>query len=231
VDTTGSNVSDLVITHATANGFDFDINAAAGANSGELEGKALIDNPDTAHYKGNAESATEGCTLVFKRVLNRLHVGQEGDSATCGAGVGVYFSGTYVAAGSSIKAKPDLLSLGVVQTTAQDNAVRKLLGKDYDTMVQTADSIDDHGENLDGNGATVVNMFVRGVACNTKSILMYDPDGNVWAAVWEPASNPGGVVELRYYTSVTADKNKLPKTIAADREACPGETVRVRMMP
>ena len=73
-------------------------------------------------------------------------------------------------------------------------------------------------------------MFVRGVACDTKSILIYGANGNVWAAVWEPAPIPQGAVEMRYYTNVAADKDKLPATIADDREACSGETVTVRMM-
>jgi hypothetical protein len=98
-------------------------------------------------------------------------------------------------------------------------------------MVATADMVDNHAENLDRKGANVVSMQVRGLACNTKSILMYDDHGHLWAAVWKAISNPEDVVELRYFTNVASDKNKLPKTISAWREACPGETVRVVMMP
>ena len=98
-------------------------------------------------------------------------------------------------------------------------------------MVATADMVDNHSDNLDGNGANVVSMSVRGVACNTKSILMFDDKGHLWAGVWKPLSNPENVVELRYYTNVSNDKNTLPKTISAWREACPGDTVRVILMP
>jgi hypothetical protein len=73
-------------------------------------------------------------------------------------------------------------------------------------------------------------MEVRGVACNTKSILMYDDKGHLRAAERMAISNPEYVVELRYFTNVASDKNTLPKTISAWREACPGETVRVVMM-
>jgi len=90
--------------------------------------------------------------------------------------MGVDFSGTYVASDNDPNTTPDLLSLGVLQTTAQDNVLRKLLGKDYDTMVKTA-NIQVNDDNLDGNGATVVSMFVRGLACNTKSVLMRRRDG------------------------------------------------------
>jgi uncharacterized protein len=228
VDTSGMNGSELAITRATRDSFDFNLSATAGANEGELDGKAILDARDKAHYQGTAQSSTEGCSLVFRRVLNRLDIDQTGDSITCGAGAGVNYSGIYVGSSNNPRIAPDLLSLGVLQTTAQDNALRKLLGTDYKTMVATANMIDDQQENLDGNGATVVSMFVRGIACNTKSMLMFDSKGNQWAAVWEPLSE--NIVELRYYTNVISDKHALPKTISAQRQAC-GETVRVRMMP
>src|SRR5579885_3232848 len=108
----------------------------------------------------------------------------------------------------------------------------KLLGKDYDAMVATANTIDTEKDHADGNAVTAVSMAVRGVACNTKSILMFDDKGHLWAAIWEPASDSSSnVVELRYYTNVPKDKDSLPKTIAENREACSGDTVRVRMMP
>jgi len=231
VDSSGLNGSELVITHVTPTGFDFEVSASAGANTGELSGKAIFNASDRAHYQGTAQSGTEGCSLAFKRVLNRLNIEQKGDEATCGAGRGVYFSGTYVAGAKDPNTPPDLVSLGVLQSKAQDNAVRKLLGNDYETMVATADMVDNHSDNLDSNGANVVSMTVRGIACNTKSILMFDEKGHLWAAVWKPLSNPENVVELRYYTNVSSDKNTLPKTISAWREACPGDTVRVVMMP
>ena len=229
VDATGSNGSQLAITHANAKGFAFDLSASAGANSGELEGKAILDASNAAaRYKGTAQSDTEGCSLVFTRILSRLKIEQTGDDATCGAGAGVYFSGTYVASNQDPNAKPDLVSLGVLPSQSLDDALRKLLGKDYDYVVGTADMVDSQPG---GKGVTVVSMAARGVACNTKSILMFDTGGHLWAAVWEPASSPPDVVELRYYTNVAGDKKTLPKTIADDRDACSGDTVRVRMMP
>jgi uncharacterized protein len=232
VDASGGNGSELVITQVTSTGFEFSVEASAGANSGELSGKATFDASGAAHYRGDAQSGTEGCSLTFSRVLNRLNIDQKGDDASCGAGRGVYFSGTYVASAKDPNTPPDLVSLGVLQSKAQDDAVRKLLGDDdYQAMVATADLVDDHAEDLDGKGANVVSMQVRGVACNTKSILMYDDKGHLWAAVWKAISNPEDVVELRYFTNVASDKNTLPKTISAWRAACPGETVRVVMMP
>jgi type II secretion system protein G len=231
VDTSGTNGSELLVTHVTPNTFDFDINASRGANEGELASKAILDDATRAHYQGTAEASTEGCSLAFTRWLNRLNVAQTGDSVSCGAGAGVIYDGIYVASQRDPNSPPDLVSLGILHTQTQDDLLRELLGKDYDTMVATANMIDDQEKNLDGNGATVVSMWVRGIACDTKSVLMFDGEGHLWAAVWQPmSSNPDGVVELRYYTNVSGDTSTLPKTIAAQREACPGDTVRVRMM-
>ncbi len=160
--------------------------------------------------------------------MNRLEIGGRSDETSCGAGIGVDFSGTYVAGGNDPKSTPDLVSLGVVQTPEQDDALRKLLGKDYIAMAQTA-NLQSSDDNLDGNGATVVSMFVRGLACCSKSVLMFDAKGHLWAAVWMPDPKSSDVMELHYYTNVPGDKNILPKTIAAQREA--DQTVRVRMMP
>ena len=95
-------------------------------------------------------------------------------------------------------------------------------------MVATDDMFD-QPDNLDGNGATVVGMQSGLDTCNGKWVLMYDAKGHQWTAGWDSLSNPQGIVELRYYTNVTSDKQILPKTISA--EECPGETVRVHMMP
>ncbi len=229
VDASGNNGSKLVITHGTPHSFAFSLLASAGANTGDLSGKAIINNSNKAHWHSTDEDFPN-CSLDFERLLNRLNIGGRADEISCGAGMGVDFSGTYVASDNDPNTTPDLLSLGVLQTTAQDNVLRKLLGKDYDTMAKTA-NIQVNDDNLDGNGATVVSMFVRGLACNTKSVLMFDIKGHLWAAVWESVSNSPDIVELRYYTNVASDKNTLPKTISAQREACPGDTVRVRMMP
>lgn len=91
VDSGGVNGSELVITQVTSTGFDFDLDASAGANSGQLSGKATFDAPGTAHYQGDAQSGTEGCSLTFSRMLNRLDTDQKGDDASCGAGHGRLF--------------------------------------------------------------------------------------------------------------------------------------------
>ncbi|QCP54734.1 DUF1311 domain-containing protein [Trinickia violacea] len=107
VDSSGMAASVLVIRDVTKGAFEFEFSAWAGANSGELLGKASLVAEDTARYAGDADSDTEGCVLTFKRVLNRLEVDQKGDAPTCGAGHDVFYDGTYVAADRDPNTAPD----------------------------------------------------------------------------------------------------------------------------
>jgi uncharacterized protein len=231
VDSSGMSASELVIREVTKGGFEFEVSAWAGANSGELLGKASLATDGTACYVGDADSDTEGCVLTFKRVLNHLEVDQKGDAPTCGAGLNVFYDGTYVAADRDPNAKPDLISRGVLPSRELDGTFRAMVGKDYDKFVETADVVGANDEKLNGNPVTVVGMFVRGVACYTKSMIVYDARGHQWAALWTVPDASASKVEVRYYTNVAGDKHTLPALIASQREACPGDTVQVRMMP
>ncbi|MFX1677218.1 hypothetical protein PWR63_34145 [Paraburkholderia sp. A2WS-5] len=109
------------------------------------------------------------------------------------------------------------------------------LGSDYDALVATAGSVGEGSAAAGMPGVTVVSAFVRGIACDTKSTVMYDANGHYWVALWspQPQSSKGGtsITELRYYTNVAADKKKLPGPIAAQRnQVCPSEQEVVRMM-
>ena len=236
VDASGQYGSALTIKDVSARGMQFGLDAFAGANSGALEGHAAFGKDQAAHYTGHAGDVTQNCQLTFARKINRIEVVQKGDSADCGAGSGVLFDGTYVAAAQDPNAKADLLTLGIVKTSGQDDAIRKLLGRDYDALLATADSVSDDGAAAGMPGVTVVSTFVRGIACDTKAMVMYDASGHYWIALWSPQSQKDkdgmNVTELRYFTNVAADKKALPGPIAAQRnQVCPSEREVVRMMP
>ncbi|MDR3100549.1 MAG: lysozyme inhibitor LprI family protein [Paraburkholderia sp.] len=236
VDASGQYGSALTIKDVSPRGMRFELAALAGANSGALEGDAAFGKDQTAHYAGNAGDFTQNCALTFTRKVNRIEIAQKGDGSDCGAGAGVSFDGVYVAAAQDPNAQADLLTQGVVKTAAQDDAIRKLLGRDYATLVATAGSVSEGSAAAGMPGVTVVSMFVRGIACDTKATVMYDANGHYWVALWspQPPAAKGGesVTELRYYTSVAADKKTLPGPIAAQRnQVCPSEREVVRMMP
>jgi uncharacterized protein len=240
VDASGQYGSALDIKDVTPRAMHFGFAANAGANTGALDGEATFGNDKAAHYTGNAKDYTQGCELTFARKINRIEVAQKGDSADCGAGAGVLFDGTYVAAAQDPNASADLLTVGVVKTPEQDDAIRKLLGRDYDALVTTANVVSDDSADAHMPGVTVVNTFVRGIACDTKATVMYDAHGHYWIALWQPQAQPQSqsqkdgtsITELRYFTNVAADKKTLPAPIAAQRNnVCPSEQEVVRMMP
>src|SRR5260370_29157781 len=96
--------------------------ASAGANTGDLEGKGAIDSSNKAHWH-STDNDFRNCSLDFKRILNRLEIGGRSDETSCGAGIGVDFSGTYVAGGNAPHKTPQLGLLGVGQTPGQDHAL------------------------------------------------------------------------------------------------------------
>ncbi len=226
----------LSIDHVTAQGFRFDIGGEnSGGGQGDLSGLARLGDERHAAFRGNAAQDTAACALRFIRVGAALRVEQDGDSGECGAGEHLRYDGLYLpqpAKGVAAAASPaGLFVRGLVPTQALDQALHRLLGaKDYAYLVSTASSANAQEKNLDGNGAQVISMFVPGVACDTKSLLMLGSDGRLWVGLWEPTGS-GMQVELRYYTNVAADKHRLPKTIAADQQPCSGETLTIRMMP
>jgi uncharacterized protein len=231
VDADGNAPSELVVSKVTKQGFAFDVNASAGANTGELSGSASLVAADTARYRGDAASDTEGCMLTFKRVLNHLNVEQKGDSPTCAAGLNVYYSGVYVAADHDPNVAPDLVSRGVLPSRELDEAFRAMVGDDYGKFVDAADVVGSEQATLNGKPVTAVGMFVRGIACYSHGTIAFDGHGHLWAALlYIEDGGDDGKSELRYYTNVAVDKHKLPDVFAHERKDCRGD-VPVRMMP
>lgn len=230
VDADGNAPSKLVISQLGKRGFAFDLSASAGADTGELSGKASLVTSDAARYRGDDASDTEGCELTFRRVLNRLQVEQKGDSATCGAGLNVTYGGTYVAAEHDPNVAPDLVTRSVLPSAELDKAFRAMVGDDYPKFVDAADvaGTPDHAT-LNGKPVSVVGMFVRGIACDSHASIAYDEHGHLWAALLYLIDENKS--EVRYYTNVASDKRELPKLFASERKDCRSDAVPVRIMP
>jgi uncharacterized protein len=179
----------------------FDVSAASGANSGDLDGIAKL-NGLQAHYVKGA------CALSFKAINGVLDVTQEGDDADCGAGMGVFYAGRYVASEQSLALDYDLLSLGVVRTQQEDDALRKLLKDDYQTLVESSSSrlIGNPSSNVPD--AEVDEMWVRGLGNTNAAIFMHTTDARFWLVllVTDQQSNS----RARYYTNVPNWKGHLP---------------------
>ncbi|MCA8023524.1 lysozyme inhibitor LprI family protein [Burkholderia metallica] len=183
----------------------FELSGNNGANTGGLDGDIVLHGESGTYRK-------DTCRLDFERKGARIRVTQHGADVDCGAGSGVFYGGEYVTA-AQFQAKPaaDLLSLKVVDDATQNAAAHKLLGADYQTLVDIVNYSADE-KDLDGLNARVNSYWVRGIATTNAAIVMHR-GSDLWIGVlvFDAQSN----VRMRYYTNVPAWKKRVPKTILA----------------
>jgi len=201
---------DLVIRRTGEDRLSFDLSAMGGANSGSLAGKAQIKG-------GEASYSVEGCNLRFTQRNGLLQVSQEGDSFACGAGTGVYYDGLYVASKQALESHYDLLSTALVRTEEEDRRARKLLKKDYQTLLDSGSSFSaDTSAEL--KGAEVTDMWLPGLATTNAAIFVRGTQGQLWVALLVVAG-PKDEVRVRYYTTEPEWKHSLPDVVQSWYEA------------
>ena len=189
----------------TAPRLQFELSGNNGANTGGLDGDIVL-HGDSGTYR------QDKCRLDFERKGGRIGITQHGADVDCGAGSGVFYGGQYVTA-SQFQAKPaaDLLSLKVVDDATQNATAHKLLGADYQTLVDNVNYSADE-KDLDGLNAHVASYWVRGIATTNAAIVMRRGN-DLWIGLLVfDAKND---VRMRYYTNVPAWKKRVPKTIQA----------------
>ena len=220
IDNSGSAPAELTISRVSRTSIGFGIQASTGANSGDIAGTAKLRDDASADFHGKAPDYAQ-CSLSFVHTLNRIEVTQQGNDAECGAGQNVSYGGTYVQATQDPNPKADLVLREVFKTHDQDKAFRTLVGADYGNFVDMAQGVGSEQGTLDGHSVTVVQMFVQGVACTNKAIVMYDGLGHFWAAVWVFGNTEKDPMQIHYYTNVKADAATLPDVIAeSGRQTC-----------
>lgn len=119
--------------------------------------------------------------------------------------------GIYVKSEVDPRPPATLLSIGIFPDRATDDQFRQLVGDDYQQYVDTATDFA-RGKDLDNLGATVMVMWVKGMANRKAAIIMTTPQGKIWALRLEPAGNDKGV--KAHYVTTESDKKTLPKTLA-----------------
>lgn len=123
---------------------------------------------------------------------------------------GVFIDGRYERAESDPRPQPTLLSIGIINDAARDKQFREIVGDDYQYFVKTA-NVYIYQEDIDNIGARVVSMWVRGAANRQTAIVMYTPEGKIWAARISPAAN--GSLQMHYYSSEGKDEKLMPRTL------------------
>jgi uncharacterized protein YecT (DUF1311 family) len=184
----------------------FSMQGVNGANASGYDGDVTLTGEE-AHYRGK-----DGCQLDFSRKATRIFVREKSNGGKCGEASGVGLGGEYVTwAKFAAKPQADLVTLKVLDDAAQNKAAHSLLGKDYETVVDTV-NMNDPQQDLDGLGANVQHFFVRGLADTNASIVMHHGT-QLWVGVL--VFDSGNHVRMRYYTNVPEWKQRLPKTLRA----------------
>ncbi|CAO95507.1 Conserved hypothetical protein [Erwinia tasmaniensis Et1/99] len=119
--------------------------------------------------------------------------------------------GIYIKGQTDPRPPATLLSIGIFTDRATDDKFRQLVGTDYQQYVDTATDFA-RGRDLDNIGATVMVLWVKGLANRKAAMIMTSPQGKIWALRLEPADEGKGV-KLHYVTTEN-DKKTLPKTLA-----------------
>ena len=180
----------------SAGGFTFEIYAQSGAHIGYVTGKATRIDHNPAGFVGE-----NGCVSSFVLQGDLLEITTSQGCMWYG-GVGVYFEGKYRSDVEIVK--PSLADKGIFETKSQEETFRELTGSAYPLFLENAHLVFT-GEDLDGVGAMVYELGIRGLLGFMGAIIMVGEDGEVWAAVTD-----GDI--LRYFTTEPS-ASKLPQTI------------------
>ncbi|MHB2139600.1 lysozyme inhibitor LprI family protein [Pseudomonas monsensis] len=194
----------------------FDISAANGSHSGELEGVATVEGTQARYAEGD-------CVLTFTALNGLMDVTQTGDASDCGAGMGVYYGGRYVASKQTVAVGYDLLTLGVVQTRRENEIVHTLLGGDYQVLLQNCGITQTGDASVDVPNGEVSKYWVRGLPSSNAAIVMRAPDERIWLVVL--VFDQQGKSRARYYTNVAEWKGRLPDALRAWHRDLGGELV------
>ncbi|WP_434710345.1 hypothetical protein J3P75_10800 [Pseudomonas sp. R1-1] len=197
-----ASTSATVITQRDdATHISFDITAAEAGNSGDLTGIAELKD-------GKAVFVQDDCILVFTPVNGVLDISQGEAGGYCSAGLGVYYTGRFVAAQQPLTLDYDLLSLGLARTPLEDQALRSLLGEDYQTLIEKSGSLISADASKEIPGNEVTEMSMRGLGAT--GVVMGASDARYWVLL---VANHNGHSRLRYYTNVSQWKNRLPDAL------------------
>ncbi|NIF39909.1 DUF1311 domain-containing protein [Burkholderia sp. Tr-862] len=189
----------------TAPRLHFELSGNNGANTGGLSG-------DIELHGDRGTFRQDRCRLDFSRKGSRMQVAQQGSDVDCGAGSGVTYSGDYVTASKAQASPPaDLVTLKVLTDARQNAVAHKLLGADYQTLVDMINTSADE-KDLDGLNASATAYWVRGIATTNAAIVMHRGT-DLWIGLL--VFDAHDQVRMRYYSNVPAWKKTVPKTIRA----------------
>ncbi|RQM38497.1 hypothetical protein EB241_09770 [Erwinia psidii] len=207
---TNGNGGRLIISNVNQWTFDFDAMVWGGTYKTTLRGNVrmfrgvgFVDN-----IKWGA-----GCPVIFiPHPDGKITISSDnGGSCKLLMQRGMAIDGVYQRADNDPRPAAALLSMGIFPSKALDDRFRQLVGKDYQQYVNVANSIT-YATDLDDINATVVTLALKGDASHHAAIIMYTPDGRIWASRVMPKSDKQREVHTDYMTTEKGQKNP-PNTI------------------
>lgn len=205
------NGGKLEIILQTDWGFKLDSRLWSGINVGSFSGDArrmyglaLIDSL----------SGSGNCKVLLTPLKSGvIHIDSNGD-AGCNMSMpqGIFIDGKYVRSKDDPRPPATLLSVGIFHDQQTDQHFRDLVGEFYGDFVKVA-NIYRYTSDLDNIGANVLTMWVNGNATHQAAIIMYKPQGTMWAALVNTDSS--GKRHFRYFHNDTTASKNVPRTILA----------------
>lgn len=196
----------LFIRDVGAAGFLFDLSVHNGSHLGSITAYARIVSTDVAYARvPNGDSGEIG-EITFRR---DIHKGRRtirvDETASCSwyHGMGAFFAGNFT------RTRDSLFDLGILNEMELAR-LYSISGQFYDSLRQRFQGLSESG-NLDDFLADVRIGGVRGLYTIMEGILMRGPSGELWVAFIDDEI-------VRYFTTQSEWKDKLPKTIEAWRE-------------
>lgn len=197
-----STSASLTTKRLDATHIRFDITAGEGANSGDLDGVATLKD-------GQALYEDSECTLSFTPINGVLDISKTNAGGYCSAGMGVYYTGRFVASEQPLMLDYDMLSLGLARTPEENQALHTLLKDDYQKLVELSGFLMTAEPSSDVPDSQVTEMSMRGLG--RTGVVMRSSGARFWVLLqtYEAKGGP----HLRYYTNAAKWKTRLPEAM------------------
>ena len=173
----------------------FEMKAYSGSHTGGIEGLARWDTNRLIFTEVNRDSdPPKPMQVTFHQAGEKIRVFTTNTDSY--GGMGIVFHDRWYERGPPKPHKHPLASLGLI-TLQEDEHLKKISGKDYDTIVYSMHLTRIHNEKYPDFKGKVVDGFVRGMAPWANAIILVQPDGKM-AAVFTDSEKE----ELRYVSEI-----------------------------
>lgn len=215
----------LTLTPVAGSGdFTFALDAASGGHTGVAEGRARPAG-DRMLRASAADPAGEACRLELRRIAGQIEVVEIDSAFDCGAAMGVTFAGRYMREGGRARGveargvEYSLLTLDLVDTAAQDDRIRALLGETgYAALVERCQMV-----SRDAQAPGLATCGVRGLYTIMEAAVQQQGDTVRIAMIVDD--------EVRYWSDDAATRSAPPAWFDTWRERFADKPVRLMSVP